>query len=126
MATNFHRIQEIEVAWGFWSRFRGWMGKKPLPQGTALLICPCSSIHTFFMREPIDVAFLDRSGRVLSVIEGLRPWRVSPWIRKAVAVLEMPAFGARISGIKEGEKLPSPLAELVSNLIESHSPTYMS
>lgn len=117
MTGNPDPIKEIEVARGFWSRFRGWMGRKPLP-GTALLIYPCSSIHTFFMRESIDVAFLDQEGRVLLIVEGLRPWRVSPWIREAVAVMEMPEGRARKSGINEGEMLPSPLAELARNFFD--------
>ncbi len=112
MAEKMDQIKEIEVARGFWSRFWGWMGRHPRP-GAALLIFPCSSVHTFFMRESIDVVFLDPEGRVIQVIEGLVPWRVSPWVREAVAVLEMPEGGARKSGIREGEMLPTPVAELV-------------
>ena len=70
-------ITEVEIARGFWSRFRGWMGRKPLP-GTALLIYPCSSVHTFFMQAAIDVVFLNSEGRVVKLVEGLKPWRVSP------------------------------------------------
>ncbi|NLW45457.1 MAG: DUF192 domain-containing protein [Syntrophomonadaceae bacterium] len=111
MAVKPSEITEIEVARGFWSRFRGWMGRKPLP-GTALLIYPCSSVHTFFMRTAIDVVFLNSDGLVVKLIEEMRPWRVSPIVLKAVAVLEMLAGDARKSGIREGERLPSPLAEL--------------
>lgn len=116
MAGDSEPIKEIEVARGFWSRFRGWMGRNPHP-GTALLIYPCSSIHTFFMRVPIDVVFLDQEGRVIMIIEGLMPWRVSPLVREAAAVLEMLEGQARKSGIKEGEMLPSPVAELVLTYI---------
>ncbi|MGI6550493.1 MAG: DUF192 domain-containing protein [Syntrophomonadales bacterium] len=114
MAEKLDQIKEIEVARGFWSRFRGWMGRN-LRSGTALLIYPCSSVHTFFMREAIDVIFLDSDGRVIQVIERLLPWRVSPWVREAVAVLELPEGRARKSGVKEGELLPTPIAELVRN-----------
>jgi len=111
MTVKSAEITEIEVARGFWSRFRGWMGRKMLP-GTALLLYPCSSVHTFFMRAAIDVVFLNSEGRVVKLVEGLKPWRVSPVVFQAIAVLEMPAGDARRSGIREGERLPSPLAEL--------------
>jgi hypothetical protein len=48
-----------------------------LPSGHALLIKPCSSIHTFGMRFPIDVAFADADGEVLRVIRDVAPRRVS-------------------------------------------------
>ena len=47
----------------------------------------CSSVHTCFMRSPIDVAFIDRDGRVLSVCQGAPPWRVRT-CRGAASVLE--------------------------------------
>jgi|GEM_PF-361060 len=114
MAEKTDQIKEIEVARGFWSRFRGWIGRIPLP-GTALLIYPCSSVHTFFMRVSIDVVFLNPDGRVIMIIEGLRPWRISPFVSQAAAVLELLEGEARKSGIKEGDMLPSPVAELVLN-----------
>ena len=107
-------ITEVEIARGFWSRFRGWMGRKPLP-GTALLIYPCSSVHTFFMQAAIDVVFLNSEGRVVKLVEGLKPWRGSPGVLQSIAVLEMAAGDARKSGIREGERLPSPVAELTGN-----------
>lgn len=47
----------------------------------------CSSVHTCFMRSPIDVAFIDRDGRVLSVCQGVPPWRIRS-CRGAASVLE--------------------------------------
>jgi uncharacterized membrane protein (UPF0127 family) len=44
-------------------------------QGEVLVLVPCSSIHTFGMREPIDVAFVDCRGRVLESVQGLMPNR---------------------------------------------------
>ncbi len=57
--------EEVRLADGIWSRFWGLMGRKALPEGVAFLLRPSSSIHTAFMRFPIDVVFLDRSLRVL-------------------------------------------------------------
>ena len=57
------------------SRLAGLMGKKEIG-GNALWFPDCRSIHTCFMRIPIDVAFLDRERRVVRKLERLRAWRL--------------------------------------------------
>ena len=109
-------IKEVEIVRGFWAGLKGWIGKKIVP-GTALIIFPCSAVHTCFMREPIDVAFIDEEGRVIVIIDGMMPWRVSVKVRDAVAVIQTPSGGAFRAGIREGENLPTPLKELLENLI---------
>src|SRR3954469_24048611 len=61
-----------------------------LPPGHALLIPNCRSVHTFGMRFPIDVVFLDERGRALRVERGVRRRRVLA-SRGAFAVLERPS-----------------------------------
>ncbi|MGH2963068.1 MAG: DUF192 domain-containing protein [Solirubrobacterales bacterium] len=58
--------------------------------GPGLLIPRCRSIHTFGMRFPLDLAFLDRDGAVISLRTSVRPGRVALEPR-AAAVLELPA-----------------------------------
>jgi hypothetical protein len=61
-----------------------------LAEGSALIIAPTSAIHTFFMRFPIDVAFVARTGRILKVRRDLPPWRIAAaW--RGYAVVELPA-----------------------------------
>jgi uncharacterized membrane protein (UPF0127 family) len=68
--------------------------------GSGLLIPRCSSVHTFGMRFELDVYFLDRSGRVLSVRRRVPPQRVL-WCRGASAVLEIPSGeGGEIAGLR--------------------------
>lgn len=86
----------------FFARLRGWMGKTPAP-GDALLIKPCSAVHTMFMKVPIDVVFVDGGNRVLRIVSGLPPWRLSPRVRGAGAVLELTAGRARELGLKPGD-----------------------
>lgn len=81
-------LTRLKTAEQFHTRFFGLMGKKNLPDGEGLRIQPCSSIHCFFMRMAIDVVFLDNEGRVLHLIEGMKPWRVSPLVKGAKAVIE--------------------------------------
>src|SRR3954447_23767640 len=57
-----------------------------LPAGHALLLEPCSSLHTFGMRFPIDVAFADADGTVLRVIRGVPPRRVRRCPKACVAL----------------------------------------
>ena len=64
------------------------------PPGHALLLPRCRSVHTFGMRFPLDLIWLDRAGRVVRVDEAVPPWRVRS-CRGADAVLEagrMPAM----------------------------------
>ncbi|MFA6031017.1 MAG: DUF192 domain-containing protein [Elusimicrobiota bacterium] len=84
----------MELADGLRSRLVGLLGRSALGRGEGLWLVPCSQVHMFFMRFPIDVVFLDAKGRVLQVVRELRPWRVSPWVRGAHSALELPAGGA--------------------------------
>jgi uncharacterized membrane protein (UPF0127 family) len=85
-------------------RLKGLLGRSGLERGEGLLLRPASSIHTFFMRFPIDAVFLDRDLTVLHVAHGLGPWRKAGK-RGAKAVLELPAGAARRAGIVVGERL---------------------
>jgi hypothetical protein len=85
-------------------RMRGLMGRSGLPAGEGLLLRPAPSIHTAFMRFPIDALFLDRSLRVLSIVECLQPWRTASK-RSARAVLELPAGESARRGVSVGDRL---------------------
>jgi len=71
-------------------RMRGLLGKRDLESEEGVLLRPAGSVHTFFMRFPIDIVFLDRDGRVLRIAESVRPWRTAA-ARGAKAVLELRA-----------------------------------
>lgn len=60
-----------------WSRLRGLLVRPPLSGDAlqALWLTPCGGVHTFGMSYPLDIVFLDRSGRVLEWCESLPPWR---------------------------------------------------
>jgi uncharacterized membrane protein (UPF0127 family) len=93
-----------EVAHRPLPRMRGLIGRSGLPAGEGLLLRPAPSIHTAFMRFPIDALFLDRELRVLQVVERLRPWRMaSKW--GARAVLELSAGESARRGVSVGDRL---------------------
>lgn len=82
--------RDFPVAAGFRSRL---LGLALLPReaaGPGLLIPRCASVHTFGMRFPLDLFFLDGASRVLAVRRGVPPGRLA-WQRGAVAVLEIPS-----------------------------------
>jgi uncharacterized membrane protein (UPF0127 family) len=96
--------RRCDVADGPLTRMRGLLGRSQLTDGQGLLLQPAGSVHTFFMRFPIDVVFLDRDGLVTRVVPALRPWRAagSP---KARAVLELPAGACAREQIAPGSRL---------------------
>ena len=82
--------EDASVADTYFSRLRGLLGEKKLPQGNALVITPCNSIHTFFMQFPIDALFLDKEHKVVKMLEKVVPFRVSGIYFKADIVIELP------------------------------------
>jgi uncharacterized membrane protein (UPF0127 family) len=94
-----------ERATSFMDRFVGLMGRSSLALGEGLHLVPCNSIHTFFMRIPIDVAFLDPDGLIVKQFPALPPWRTTPVYFRARSVLELPAGTLRASGTQEGDRL---------------------
>ena len=86
------------------TRLRGLLGRDGLDAGEGLLLQPASSVHTFFMRFPIDVVFLDRSLVVLGIHDGVDPWRTASQ-RGAKAVLELPAGESSRHGLAVGDQL---------------------
>jgi uncharacterized protein len=95
----------VEIAATPWRRFMGLMFRRELPEGHGLALAPCNSIHMFFMRIPLDVAFLDGDGRVLRAYHGIRPWRVSRIVRGGKAAIELPAGTLRATGVDTGTVL---------------------
>jgi len=85
-------------------RMRGLLGRRELPPGEGMLIRPAPSIHTFFMRFPIDVVFLSRDGDVLKIAPHVKAWRTRS-CRRAYAVLELAAGEAERRGVATGQRL---------------------
>ena len=84
----------------FVGRGLGLMFRRRLSPESGMWIAPCNGIHTFFMRIPIDVVFMDRQQRVVKVFPSLRSWRMVPLVFGSHSVVELPA------GTLEGLPLP--------------------
>ena len=83
------------------------MGRPALPENTGLLLAPCNTVHTFFMRFSLDLVFLHEEGYVIKILKNCRPWRVFPAVAGAFYVLELMAGKADEVGLTEGTQVLS-------------------
>lgn len=98
-------VPAAKVAKGFFERFFGLMGRKNLSSKDVLIFPNCNSIHTFFMREQIDVIFVSATGMVTKVFISLKPWRFLWPQKKAAHCIEMASTESLKLGIVEGDLL---------------------
>lgn len=91
MCENISRLQ-LKVEWveSFIKRLKGLMFRSTLPPDEGILLFPCSSIHTCFMRFSIDAIYLDHGFHVLGK-ETVAPWRIGKHVKGAKMILETAA-----------------------------------
>jgi uncharacterized protein len=94
----------VEVADRPATRNKGLLGRDGLAPGEGLWIVPCAAIHTFGMRFPIDLVYLDRKKRVKKVRSDVRSWRLSACLF-AHSVLELASGTVRRTQTGPGDKL---------------------
>ena len=96
--------KNAKEAISFSERAIGLMFKDKMENFDGLLIKPCRSIHTFFMKYPIDVIFLSSDNRVVKIIQNMRPWRMSSIYFRSAKVLELMG-GTVKNSIKKDDQL---------------------
>ena len=98
---------ELMIARTHWTRFRGLMvtDAARFRRGQGLWISPSHGVHTFAMRFPIDVVYLDRERIIIHVEEELKPWRVAAVRIEAASVLELPTGTIRESQTAIGDQV---------------------
>ena len=97
---------EVEVANTRATRNQGLLGREGLVESHAIVLSPCFSIHTAFMRFPIDVLFVDRDGCAIRIVPALGPWRRAGAMR-ARHVVEMAAGELCCATASESARLPA-------------------
>ncbi len=100
----------VEEADGTMARGKGLMGRDALAPGAGLLIgagplLAMMWIHTFFMRFPLDLVFLSRSGRIVRILSNVKPWRVTAPVFGASCVLELEAGAAQRTSSRRGDEV---------------------
>jgi uncharacterized protein len=94
----------IEIADTAARRNKGLLGRTGLEPGEGLWIVPCEAVHTFAMKIPLDLIYLDRNRRVVKVRGHVRPGRVSGALR-AHSVIELPSGAIAASLTRRGDIL---------------------
>src|SRR5271154_5226720 len=85
-------------------RMVGLLNRGQFDAGEGLLLDRCYGIHTFGMRFPIDVLFLDKDLRVIRAVKALPPHRTCI-VKKSVYVLEVPVGALDASRTEEGDQI---------------------
>ena len=113
VTRNTQIADKAEVAGSGPKRSKGLLGRKVLAPGEGMWIVPCEAVHTFFMRFPIDLIYLDRKHRVRKVKTGVPPWRVSACF-SAYSVLELP-----VGSVGSTRTEPGDLIEFLDPTVQS-------
>ena len=96
--------ERVVVADRAYRRMRGLLGRKYLRQGEGMVLRPGWSIHTAFMRFPIDAVFLDADQVVIKIEPDVGPWRTVS-CRGAREVVELPTGECRRRGLEVGDRV---------------------
>jgi uncharacterized protein len=94
----------VEPAFDSKTRKKGLLGRESIADDYALILAPCSAVHTFSMHFPIDVVFVSRDGTATKTSRSVKPWRVAGSVG-AHAVIEAAAGFIDRHEIVPGETL---------------------
>ncbi|HEX7119417.1 MAG TPA: DUF192 domain-containing protein [Longimicrobiales bacterium] len=95
----------IGMADRWWLRLRGLLGRPRIRDGEGMLLLGSPAIHTVGMRYPLDIAVLDRTGRIIAVYAALPPGRRTRLHAAAAHTLELPAGALDRTGTREHDRL---------------------
>lgn len=98
-------VRSLNIANTFKKRFFGLMTMKELQSDEGLILAPCNGVHTFFMKFPIDVLYLDKDNRIIEIFTQVEPWRVLPASKNTCSVMELPGGTIAKTGTKKGHRL---------------------
>jgi len=97
-------VENVAIATSTLSRMKGLMFAGSMPNCDGFLIDPCNSIHTFFMRFNLDIAFISKNNEIVHIEKNMKPWRATRIHFKSRKVLEMKA-GTMSEKLKVGTKV---------------------
>lgn len=95
----------VILADSFWLRLRGLLGRPPLKPYEGLWLMPCQQVHMFRMKYPLSIWFINSQGKVCFILDQLNPGKVSPRIKEASSIIELPAGWAQQTGTQVGDTL---------------------
>ncbi len=95
--------QDPLIAKTFLARIKGLLGRKEFLSGQAIILKPCNSVHTFFMRFPIDILFISKDYRVVKTIHKLIPNRATFIYWRSKMVIELPSGTLNLTNTRVGD-----------------------
>ena len=110
----------MEVADSGPKRNKGLLGRESLASGEGLWIVPCEAVHTFAMRFPIDLVYLDRNRRIKNLRNAVPPWRLSGCLT-AHSIIELPSGTIRETQTQRGDTLEFSTVSDATDGSESHA-----
>lgn len=103
LLIDSQEIIEVKIASSTFSRMMGLMGKSNIDY--ALFFNHCNNIHTFFMKEPIDVIYIDKESKIIYMDNPINPWKMGKIIKKSKSLIELPEGTIKKYNIYVGQKI---------------------
>ena len=97
--------EDIYLAGSFLKRVKGLLGRKEFLPGQGLILEPCNSVHTFFMRFPIDLLFVDNNYRIIKALPEFLPNRISRIFWRSRLVIELPRGVLKLTKTHDKDQL---------------------
>lgn len=96
---------KVKIANNPISRTIGLLNRSSIEPQEGLLIVPCKSIHSMFMRFEFDAVFIDKNNNIVELIKQMSAWKVSSYVWKAHKVLELAAGVIDITKTEIGDTI---------------------
>jgi uncharacterized membrane protein (UPF0127 family) len=86
-------------------RIKGLLGKKVFLPNQAIILDPCNSVHTFFMRFALDILFVDKDYKVIKALPKFDPNRITPIYWHSRRVIELSAGKLSLTNTQTEDQL---------------------
>jgi uncharacterized membrane protein (UPF0127 family) len=102
---NSELIREGQMANNRWTRLRGLIGVRHLPEGQGIVLDPCHGVHCMFMSIPIDVVYVNKQHQVVALDKAMKPWAIGKIYRESHYVVEVPVGTIERTQTEIGDQL---------------------
>jgi len=105
LTKNQVLAEDVLLSTSFLKRLKGLLGYKSLEENQAMILRPANSVHTFFMRFPIDVLFVDKNNIVVKAVSNMVSFKITRIYLKSIFVIELHAGMINATQTAEGDYL---------------------
>lgn len=105
ISRNSELISAGRMANNPWTRLRGLIGVRNLPEGQGIVIEPCHGVHCMFMSIPIDVVYVNKQYQVVALDKAMKPWAIGKIYRDSHYVVEVPVGTIERTQTEVGDQL---------------------